>query len=694
MKKLLLEIGTEEIPAGYIAPALNVFSEKLAQRLDEARIAHGAAQTFGTPRRLTVIVSDVADRQASVTETQTGPPEKVAFDADGNPTMAAIKFAEKVGLDVEQLSIQETPKGRYLSASITQKSLDAAELLSSVLPEVILGIPFPKTMRWADLSISFARPVQSVLALLGENVIPFTLGGAIQSDRYAHGHMFMQAEKIAIQDADHYIDALRSAHVLADIGERRQAVRREIDAAATKLGGTVLPDEELVDIVTNLVEIPFASAGRFDDEFLEVPQEILITAMREHQKYFAVNDPETGKLLPAFIAVNNTRPADMPLVTTGHERVLRARLSDAKFFYQSDIKVGMEDWVEKLKGVLFQAKLGSMHAKMERVRQLAGYLAQQAAPSQGENVDRAAYLCKADLVSQAVGEFAKLQGIMGRVYARVAGEPEAVATAIEEHYRPVYSGAPLPQTPAGALLAIADKLDSICGCFAVGLLPTGASDPYALRRQSIGILQILSDQGWKLALTDMIDKSLSLFEGAVEVDAAEARKQIYEFFVNRISFILAEQGFSKDVIAAVVSVGADDIIDVRRRVSALEGLKGRPGFEPLAVAFKRVVNIIKKADKKELKVISLRPENFVDASEKDLFNAFETAKVRVGQHMKDGELDAALTQIAAVRPQVDAFFDGVLVMDPDPEIRRNRLALLNTIAGLFETVADFSKIST
>ncbi len=694
MKKLLLEIGTEEIPAGYIQPALNAFSEKLARRLDDARIAYGAAQTFGTPRRLALILSDVADRQASVTETQTGPPEKVAFDSEGKPTMAAVKFAEKVGLSVEQLSIQETPKGRYLAASITQKSLETAELLSTILPEVILSIPFPKTMRWADLAVSFARPIQSILALWGEKVIPLTLGGAIKSDRYSNGHRFMRPEKIAVEDADHYLEGLRSAHVLADMGERRQAVRQEIDAAAKVLGGAVLPDEELVDIVTNLVEIPFASAGRFDEAFLAVPQEILITAMREHQKYFAVNDPQSGKLLPAFIAINNTRPTDMQLVTTGHERVLRARLSDAKFFYQSDIKAKMDDWVEKLKGVLFQAKLGSMHAKMERVRQLANYLVAQTDATLTESLDRAAYLCKADLVSQAVGEFAKLQGIMGRVYAKVAGETEAVATAIEEHYRPVYSGAPLPQAPVGALLAIADKLDSICGCFAVGLLPTGASDPYALRRQSIGILQILSDRGWHLPLTDMIDKSLNLFEGAVAVNLSEARKQIYDFFVNRISFILSEQDFSKDVIAAVVSVGADDVIDVRRRVAALENLKGQPGFEPLAIAFKRVVNIIKKADKSELKAISLRPEELTDPSEKELYNAFETAKVSVVRHIQDGDLDVALAKIADLRPQVDAFFDGVLVMDPDPRIRRNRLALLNTIAGLFETVADFSKIST
>lgn len=694
MHKLLLEIGTEEIPAGYIQPALVALSEKLIERLDNARIAHGGATTFGTPRRLAVIVADIADQQETVTEVQTGPPEKVAFDADGNPTKAAEKFAEKVGLDVAKLSITKTPKGRYVSASITRTGQPSRTLLQTILPEVILGIPFPKTMRWGELKISFARPIKSVLALLGGETIAFTLGGAIESDCRASGHRFMHPEKIAVENADLYVDTLRRADVLADIAERREAVCKEIAAAADKLGGQVLADEELVDIVTNLVEIPFASAGRFDDDFLELPREILITAMREHQKYFAVVDPKSNALLPAFIAINNTRAKDMQLVTTGHERVLRARLSDAKFFYHSDVKTKLDDWVEKLKKVLFQAKLGSMHAKMERVRRLAEFLAQAVDPALNDTVVRAAYLCKADLVSQVVGEFAKLQGIMGRVYAEAAGESEAVAAAVEEHYRPIYSGAALPETPAGALLAIADKIDSICGCFSVGLLPTGASDPYALRRQSIGILQIIQDQGWSLSLPKIIEKSLSMFKISEETNGKEIVEQVHAFFISRISFILAEQGFSKDVIAAVISVGGDNVIDVRRRVRALEALKGKPGFEPLAVAFKRVVNIIKKADKSELKAIVLNTDAFVHPSEGALFKAYEQVKGRVDALMKDGRLDEAIAQITSLRAEVDTFFEEVLVMDPDPAVRRNRLALLNTVAGLFEKIADFSKIST
>jgi glycyl-tRNA synthetase beta chain len=694
MKKLLLEIGTEEIPAGYIQPALTAFSEKLIQHLDAAHIDHGDFATYGTPRRLTVMVKEVAEKQETIKSTRLGPPEKVAFDPDGMPTVAANKFAEKVGLNVTDLHIIKTSKGRYLSADITKEGLPTKTLLKEVLPKVIQKIPFPKTMRWANYKISFARPIQSILALFGSKIISFNLGGVIESDGYAFGHMFMQPGKIRIEHADQYTQRLREVNVLADIDERKKAVQKEIKKAAAEFGGEVFPDEELVDIVTNLVETPFASAGRFDTEFLELPPEILITAMREHQKYFAVIDPKSKKLLPAFIAVNNTLAKDTQLVTVGHERVLRARLSDAKFFYESDVKTKLDDWVEKLQGILFQAKLGHMHAKIERLRQLVRFLAEMVDPKLIENADRAAYLCKADLVSQTVGEFANLQGIMGRVYAVVAGEPSDVAVAVEEHYRPIYSGAMLPATSTGALLAIADKMDSICGCFSVGLLPTGASDPYALRRQSIGILQIIQDQGWSLSLTGMIEKSLSLFCNSKELKTTDIVKQIHTFFVNRISFMLAEQGFSKDVIAAVISVDAKNVIDVHHRMTALEELKGKPGFEPLAVAFKRVINIIKKADKNEFKGGALNVDGFVHSSERELFSAYKRVKESVDLRMEKGQMKEALSDIAALRPYVDAFFEEVLVMDPDPDIRRNRLILLNTVATVFEKIADFSKIST
>ncbi|MCG6909131.1 MAG: glycine--tRNA ligase subunit beta [Deltaproteobacteria bacterium] len=691
MDNLLVEIGAEEIPAGYIAPALEAITANLLKKLSAARIEHGGAHTFGTPRRLAVMVEQVAAKQPTISKDVQGPPEKVAFDADGNPTVPAVKFAEKVGVPVTSLKLKETEKGRYLSARVTERGLATKTLLQRMLPEVILATPFPKTMKWATLDIQFARPVHSVVALLGKQIVPFKLDN-IKSGRHSYGHSFMHPGKVKIEHPDGYLDALRGVEVIADIGERRQMVLQEIERAASAVGGNILPDEELVDIVTNLVEFPVATAGKFDDDFLAIPREILITAMREHQKYFAVVDGG-GKLMPYFIAVNNTRTRDLGLVATGHQRVLRARLSDAKFFYNSDVKASFGPWIEKLKGVLFQAKLGSMQEKVGRVKMLAAYLADQAGKDAGfrSRVTRAAELCKADLVSQVVVEFPKLQGVMGRVYAGVAGEPQDVASAIEEHYRPTFSGGKLPVTDTGAILAIADKIDSICGCFSVGLIPTGASDPYALRRQGIGIVNIMQDKAFGFSLQDLIAKSLELFKSKADFDFTEIVEKVHTFIQNRMAHILVENGFSKDVVAAVTSAGAENVPQVWRRVKALEDLKGAPDFEPLAAAFKRVVNIIRKTEGG----VQTRVDEdlFSHASEKDLLTAFRDVENQVSALFASGDFEEALLKIASLKDAVDAFFDGVLVMAEDLKVRNNRLALLGGIAALFGQFADFSKLA-
>ena len=446
-----------------------------------------------------------------------GPPANVGFDAEGKPTVAARKFAEKVGVPVGRLRVKETEKGSYLVVEKTERGGATSTLLKQILPDVILATPFPKKMRWADLEIEFARPIHSIVALYGKQVIRFQLGN-VRSGRATRGHFFMSAAKMKLAHADTYLDELRKARVLADLAERKAALRREITSVAQSLGGQILPDEDLVDINTNLVEYPIAAAGKFDQEFLEVPEAVLITAMREHQKYFSVVDRQ-GKLMPCFVSVNNTAARDMGLVAKGHERVIRARLADAKFFYRGDLEVSNDERVEKLKGVLFQAQLGTMLEKAQRVSKIAVHLAAAVSsnadgpslPDLQKHVARAAQLCKSDLVSHVVGEFPRLQGIMGRVYAALAGEAPEVAIAVEEHYRPVYSGAPLPQSLTGAILGIADKIDTICGCFSVGLVPTGASDPYALRRQGIGIVQIMLDRKFEFSLQELIQISLRLF---------------------------------------------------------------------------------------------------------------------------------------------------------------------------------------
>jgi glycyl-tRNA synthetase beta chain len=691
MDNLLLEIGAEELPAGYIAPALEAIASNLLKKLSAARIEYGDVKTFGTPRRLAVMVEGVAAKQPTVSKDVLGPPTKVAFDADGQPTMAAVKFAEKVGVPVKALKSQNTEKGSYLSARVTERGVATKTLLKKFLPEVILATPFPKTMKWAELNIQFARPMYSIVALLGSSIVSFGLGN-LKSGRHTYGHSFMHPGKVKIDHPGAYLDSLKNVQVIADIEVRKKMVIQEIERAASAVGGKVLPDDELVDIVTNLVEYPIATAGKFDDEFLEIPREILITAMREHQKYFAVID-ESGRLMPYFIAVNNTRTKDLDLVATGHQRVLRARLSDAQFFFRSDVKVSFGPWMEKLEGVLFQAKLGSMQEKVGRVKRLAAYLADAEGMDAGfkARVTRAAELCKADLVSQVVVEFPKLQGVMGRVYAGVAGEPDDVATAVEEHYRPTYSGGQLPKTATGAVLAIADKIDSICGCFSVGLIPTGASDPYALRRQGIGIVNIMLDKGFAFSLNDLIVKSLELFHEKADFPIQETVEKVHAFIQNRMAHILVEKGFSKDVVTAVTSAGAENVPNVWQRVKALQDLKGAPDFEPLAAAFKRVVNIIKKTAGGPQGQV--REDLLSHATEKELFAAFKEVQVQVAELFINGDFEKALLIIASLKDPVDAFFDGVLVMAEDAEVRNNRLALLGSIAALFDQFADFSKLA-
>ena len=703
MNTLLLEIGTEEIPAGYIAPALDELSTRLLKRLDDSRITYDECHIYGTPRRLSVMVTRVASKQTSVTSIVMGPPERVAFDENKNPLVPAVKFAEKLGVGTDKLTVTETDKGRYLSATLVEKGDSTKTILKTILPAVILSIPFPKTMRWADSSLTFARPIQSIMALLGKETVVFNLGH-IKSSRYTYGHRFMSPGKINIISPETYLDQLKAAYVMCEIDRRKDMIRTEINKAAGSIQGNILPDEELVSIVTQLVEYPAVAVGKFDKKFLKLPDEILITSMREHQKYFAVSGTD-NTLLPNFIVVNNTPAKDMSLVAKGHERVLRARLEDAMFFYENDFSDPLENNVERLKGVLFQAKLGSMFDKTLRIQRLSKFIAEQVSDGRDiqsngtaliQNASRAAFLCKADLVSQVVVEFPKLQGIMGRVYAAKDGETDDVSSAIEEHYRPTYSGGALPKTLTGSVVAIADKIDSISGCFSVGLIPSGASDPYALRRQGIGIILILEQQGLSFPLSDLIQESLKNYLPDNQAKIDEIFPMVYAFFKDRMANILVEQGFSKDVVTAVTEVPVDCIPDVWKKTEALNDLKKLPDFEPIAVAFKRVVNIIKKSglEKTADPGATVNPDLFEDKSETELHQAVLKISTLVTQNMAKGLFDKALLNIAELRNPVDDFFDGVLVMAENENIRNNRLALLGMIAALFENLADFSKLST
>jgi glycyl-tRNA synthetase beta chain len=693
MKTLLIEILSEEIPAGYIDPALEAMKNLMADRLAQARIERGAMETYGTPRRLALLVHGVAERQKSITKEVVGPPARAAFDADGKPTKAAEGFANSQGVLLKHLTTKMTDKGEYVCVKKRERGQASFKILRTIIPDVIDAIPFPKSMRWSDLKLVYTRPIHSVIALFDNRVIPFQMEN-IRSGRRTVGHRFMHPTNINISDPAEYVSALRSAYVLVDVEERTKMVQEQITEAARGLGGDVISDDDLLHINTHLVEYVAVSGGTFDRSFLQVPRQVLITAMREHQKYFAVAGPDQ-QLLPCFIAVNNTPAEDMAVVTSGHERVLRARLEDARFFYEVDAKKPLHEMVDRLKGVLFQAKLGTMLEKVGRVQRLAEYLAELAAPDLKDQASRAALLCKADLTTQMVNEFPKLQGVMGRVYAQLSGEPEGVAHAIEEHYLPTHAGGRLPETVIGALVSIADKLDSICGCFGVGLVPSGTSDPYALRRQAIGVIHIMLKQVFPVSLQEVIEQGLGFLGEKVSGDRDEIAGQVMTFFQHRMEHMLAEEGFSKDIIAAVVSASMDDIPAVRKRTQALEALKAKADFQPLAITFKRVANIIKQArDRGDEVGRAADPGVFEETCEQTLYDALKQVKKAVSGDLDAGAFDRALLMVAGLKGPVDAFFDGVMVLTDDERLKQNRLALLGEIADLFSNFADFSKIST
>ncbi|ACN15902.1 GlyS [Desulforapulum autotrophicum HRM2] len=689
MNNLLIEIGAEEIPAGYILPALTSFCDRVTAALTGARINHGKTAVFGTPRRLALMVEDVQACQAPQKTTLMGPPQRIGFDNEGKPTLAGVKFAEKAGIVPEEIIITDNGKGPYLSAVIEESCLLTEAILEGVLPELIQAIPFPKSMHWGDLDVTFARPIVSLTALLGKTVLNFKIGN-IASASFVFGHSFMAPERFELESADAYLDTLRKAGVVADIGERRTILKESIKAAADKACATIIEDEELVDIVNNLVEYPYPVVGHFDEVFLELPDEVLITAMREHQKYFALADT-AGKLMPCFIAVNNTRARDMDVVAKGHGKVIRARLADAQFFYHVDLESTLDDFVEKLKAVTFQASLGSMYEKTGRLVVLVEFLAGLVNADQElqKKLMRAARLSKADLVSQMVIEFTKLQGIIGRVYAQKGGEDPEVAMAIEEHYRPVYSGGDLPRTDTGKILAIADKTDTLCGCFSANLIPTGASDPYALRRQSIGILQIMLEAGFDFSLRALVRRGVAQYQTDPD-KKNEISTQILEFLKGRMTNMLVDQGFSREAVNAALSVSFYNVPDAFLRIKALDILRQEPDFEPLSTAFKRVVNILKKAggDAKTRVNVNL----FNCDAEKALHQACGEVTERVDTCIKAGDYGAALKEISTLRPHVDRLFEDVMVMDDDVALRINRMALLSSVAALFRNIADFSQI--
>ena len=710
MAELIFEIGCEEMPARFVAPAMEQLRKIAGDKLIQARLlerynedappksmegkdpgkvlANNDIKVFGTPRRLAVIVKGMKDRQEDKEETSLGPPIKAAYDNNGNPTKAALGFAKSQGVEVSALETVATEKGDRLAAVKMLPGRSAKEVLPDLIPSIVEALHFPKTMRWGSQSFRFARPIHWLLALLDGAVIPFEVA-EIKSGNTTKGHRFLAPQAMEVGGADDYLDKLRGAYVLAERGERQEKVRGEVEAAAAQAGGLLVPDEPLMQENTDLVEWAAACCGSFDREFLEVPRAVIISAMREHQRYFALED-EAGKLMPNFIAVNNTQPKNMAVVRAGHQKVLRARLADARFFLTEDRKRPLIDYLEDLKQVTYHAKLGTSFDKVERFTALSGFLAGELNLSAEEKaqVERAARLAKCDLVTEMVGEFPTLQGVVGSEYAARDGEAPDVAAGIAGHYLPAGAESPLPEEMTGVLVGIADRLDSICGLFAADEKPSGAADPFALRRAAIAVIRLIIEKDLSLSLSRLLNQALTGLEPWMQAPAETVAKEVTAFFAARLSGILAEQGVPTDVSQAVLAVGLDDLKDTAARAKALAQAKETAEFATLAVGLKRVMNILKK---EAAQVSEEAPAEAVmsEEAEKALYQAFTELESEAVELFAAGDYQGFLARVSALKDPIDKFFDDVMVMVEDEATRRNRLALLNLMGRLFNRFARF-----
>ena len=692
----LFEIGTEEIPASYIPPVLEQLREIATESLSDNRIPFGDIETFGTPRRITLNIKDVKTLQESQETEVVGPPKRIAYDENGEPTKAAIGFAKTQGVELTALRIVETERGEYVAASKLETGASTQEVLETLLPEWVEALRFLKTMRWSSEEASgsdlqprtrFARPIRWLVALLGDEVVNCTYGTA-HAGRVTYGHRSLHPDPITLASADlgTYVAELRDAGVIACPKERREVIEKQVATILKAEGCLPKLDAELLDTVNYLVENPQPIVGNFSESHLEIPPEVLITAMKKHQRYFPMWKSES-ELMAKFITISNGTDGNFDGVQHGNERVLRARLNDAEFFYSEDQKTSLADKVERLGAVVFHAKLGSLLDKAERLKALVRSIGTtlQATETTAHHAERAAWLCKADLTTQMVIEFPSLQGITGRYYAQNSGEVTPVTTAIAEHYQPLGADTPLPETEAGAILAIADKLDTIVGYFGVEERPTGSQDPYSLRRQALGAIRILQERQLPLSLDAVVEKAISLY--TVEL-ADDTQTSVLGFIKERLRSILqTQQQYPPDLADAVLAVGNVDVLDILKRAEAIAQFRLTPNFENVYNALNRTLRILPANPPETLNSTLLG-----DDAEKKLAACITAAEPRFEQSIQAGEYSKLLTQLAELQPAIDLFFDDVLVMAKEPALRTNRLALLNRIAKYIYAVADLTKL--
>ena len=654
-------------------------------------------ETYATPRRLTAWVRGLPVKQADVTSEVTGPPKSVAYDAQGQPTRAAVSFAEKQGIRLVDVHFVQTPKGEYLAAKHTKRGRASEQILAEILPRVIHDLSWPRSMTWTGLDgVRFIRPIRWIVATLGGKPFHFTFGDT-SAGNVTRGHRFLGSNAITVTTFSDYEKKLRANGVVVKPADRRAKIEKELAATTKRSGYRIHHDPELLKLVVYLNEFPSVLEGSFDEKFLSLPDEILITVMRDHQKYFAL-ERKNGELAPNFLAVINLAKDTKGLVAAGHERVLRARFADAEFFWASDQKCRLADYLPKLAKVTYESRLGSYADKVERIRDISRWLVEHwtglgVAKAHVADADRAAELAKCDLATEMVREFTELQGIVGGLYSRAQGESSDVADAVYDHYRPVGLDDPIPRNVIGCAVSIADKLDSIVGCFAVEVVPTGSSDPYALRRAALGIVKVILDRKFPLPLRDAVNvatKALLHHPPKLSVPTSQGT-QALDFILDRAKYVFREKsGFAYDEVNAVFCSGVDDLVDAQRRLEALRSVRKSKNFEPLAVSFKRIRKILEKANLKNGGNVDA--ELFENEAERELFRAGREAAGRVQTEKRNGHYDRALDQIAGLRKSVDRFFEEVMVMAENEAVRRNRLALLSELLREFTTIADFSEI--
>ncbi len=688
-RDFLFEIGTEEIPARFVGHASRQLQQKVKEWLEQQRVSFESIETYETPRRFAVVVRSLAEKQADINEEARGPAKKIAVDEEGNWTKAALGFARGQGVQPEDLYVKEIQGVEYIFARKKEEGRATSELLPDIA-EIVHTMQFPKNMRWADYDLRFVRPIRWLVALFGEEVIPMEITGA-KSGRTSKGHRFL-GQDVSVTSASSYMSELMDAYVIVDSAERENRIRTRLKQLEEEKGWHIPIDEDLLQEVVHLVEYPTALYGTYEQAFLELPEEVLITTMREHQRYFPVRDRE-GKLLPYFVTVRNGDDKHLDMVSKGNEKVLRARLSDARFFYDEDRKMPIDKALSRLESVVFHEDLGTIGDKVRRIREISSRLAEMLQLSQQEvkSVDRVAEICKFDLVTNMVYEFPELQGIMGEYYARHAGETNEVARGIFEHYLPRFAGDELPQTTAGSLVSIADKLDTIIACFSIGIVPTGSQDPYALRRQAAGVVQILLERDLPFTLDVLFDSVMDIHakRSLGKRSPDEIKKDLYQFFVLRVKNLLQERKVRYDVIDALLS---NDLVHITQIVEKADYLMERladDSFKGIVESFNRTFNLAQKAEGNQS---GINPDLFEHDAEKALYDAIQQITPLQDDERDELKIKSALQSLEKLKPFIDEFFDQVMVMVDDEKVKNNRLSLLKKISDEIRHYADFNKL--